>query len=74
MNPEGAKLEELYEKTNQAATDEERKRVAQQMSALHKQVSGFDVHFDEHGFIPMDTESAKRCPRTGGINLNVHNR
>ncbi|OAD04661.1 hypothetical protein MUCCIDRAFT_108490 [Mucor lusitanicus CBS 277.49] len=48
MNSQGAKLEELVEKTHQASSDEERKQVAEQASKIHEKVTGHAMSIDEH--------------------------
>lgn len=63
MNSQGAKLEELVEKTHQASSDEERKEVAQQASKIHEKVTGHAMSIDEHGNIETNTDEAKKCPK-----------
>ncbi|KAL9554279.1 hypothetical protein PS6_003500 [Mucor atramentarius] len=49
MNSQGAKLEELVEKTHQVSSDEERKEVAEQANKIHEKVTGHAMTIDEHG-------------------------
>ncbi|KAG1107189.1 hypothetical protein G6F42_016460 [Rhizopus arrhizus] len=61
MNSQGAKLEELVEKTHQVSSDEERKEVAEQANKIHEKVTGHAMTIDEHGNIETNTEEAKKC-------------
>ncbi|CAO0801256.1 unnamed protein product [Mucor circinelloides] len=63
MNSQGAKLEELVEKTHQVSSDEERKEVAEQANKIHEKVTGHAMTIDEHGNIETNTEEAKKCPK-----------
>ncbi|KAI9470630.1 MAG: hypothetical protein EXX96DRAFT_585147 [Benjaminiella poitrasii] len=63
MNSVGTKLEELVEKTHQAASDEERKKVAQQANDLHKKITGKAMVIDDQGHIQTNNAEAKQCPK-----------
>ncbi|KAI8640926.1 hypothetical protein BD408DRAFT_419031 [Parasitella parasitica] len=63
MNSQGAKLEELVEKTHQVTTDDERKKVAEQANKIHQKETGHAMTIDEHGNIQTNTEEAKQCPK-----------
>ncbi|KAI7899704.1 uncharacterized protein BX663DRAFT_554661 [Cokeromyces recurvatus] len=63
MNSIGTKLEELVEKTHQAASDEERKTFAHEASELHKKITGLPMIIDDQGHIQTNNEEAKKCPK-----------
>ncbi|KAI8370934.1 hypothetical protein BD560DRAFT_351798 [Blakeslea trispora] len=63
MNSQGAKLEELVEKTHQASSDLERKKVAEQANHIHEQATGHSMKIDEHGNIDTGCKEAKQCPK-----------
>ncbi|OBZ86575.1 hypothetical protein A0J61_05371 [Choanephora cucurbitarum] len=74
MNSQGAKLEELVEKTHQASiediavkawvsSDAERKKVAEQANHIHEEATGHSMKIDEHGNIDIGCKEAKQCPK-----------
>ncbi|KAG2203989.1 hypothetical protein INT46_007014 [Mucor plumbeus] len=70
MNSQGAKLEELVEKTHQATTEEERKQVAEQANKIHEKVTGHAMTVDEHGYIKTNSEEAKQEEELKNIKMN----
>ncbi|KAI8054185.1 uncharacterized protein B0P05DRAFT_561265 [Gilbertella persicaria] len=63
MNSQGAKLEELLEKTHQVTSDEERMKVADEANKIHEKATGHPMKIDSHGNIEVDSKEAKQCPK-----------